>query len=106
MWISDSKESKLHGGEIGQLWFIMHNTTDKSGTRSSRVALNSGGYHEPGSTYTAVVAADGVFPLKSVEIEWVYQSNVFNPLSWRLLASPRLFVDKVEIQSLEKKERQ
>lgn len=104
MKISNSEESRLHGGEIGQLLLKMHSTTDGKGTASDKVPLNDGGYHEPGAAYSAVIAADEVPSLTAVEIEWNYQSSVFNPLTWRLISSPRIFITKVTVQELETKQ--
>jgi pancreatic triacylglycerol lipase len=103
--ISDSGESKQHGGEIGQLFFTMHSTTDGKGPKSDPVALNSGGYHEPGKIYTAVVPTSEVPRLKAVEVEWRYQSSVLNPLTWRILAVPQIYVEKITVDALEIKQR-
>jgi pancreatic triacylglycerol lipase len=102
--ISDSGESKQHGGEIGQLFFTMHSTTDGKGPKSHPVALNSGGYHEPGKIYTAVVPTSEVPRLKAVEVEWRYQSSVLNPLTWRILAVPQIYVEKITVDALEIKQ--
>ncbi|XP_018321173.1 pancreatic triacylglycerol lipase-like [Agrilus planipennis] len=99
--ISNSTDSKTHGGEIGQLFFTVYSTRDGKGSNSGKMALNDGGYHEPGVKYEAVVPGNDIPDLKSVEVEWKYHSSVFNPLTWRLLASPRVFVDHVVIDNLE-----
>lgn len=103
--VSDSSESKKHGGEIGQLWFVLHDSTDMRGLKTNRVALNKGGYHEPGKLYTEIVSMDKTLHLKGLEVEWDYHSNVFNPLTWRLLASPRVHLAKIKVESLNPKER-
>ncbi|XP_017778462.1 PREDICTED: pancreatic triacylglycerol lipase [Nicrophorus vespilloides] len=99
--VSDGTESRGHGGEIGQLWFVFHDTTDGRGEKTERAALNPGGYHEPGALYTAVVPADFIHSIRGVEVEWDYHSNVFNPLTWRILASPRVYISKIKIEALE-----
>lgn len=83
----------------------MHETSDGKGPRSNSVGLNSGGYHEPGRTYTGVVAADEVHRLKAVEVEWRYESSLMNPLTWRILATPRIYVAEVVVEALEIGER-
>lgn len=98
--VSDSKQSKLHGGEIGQFFFIVHSTIDRKGVKSKSTPLNSGGYHEPGKTYTAVVAADEVPNLKGVEVQWVHETSPWNPLTWRFTVS-KIYIDSVTIESLE-----
>lgn len=101
MNVSNSEESKLHGGEIGQLLFKMYGLMNDKEISSDTVALNSGGYHQPGVIYTALVAANEVPSIKYVEVEWNYQTNVFNPLTWRIIASPRIYITEVTVRSLE-----
>lgn len=74
---------------------------DQSEVTSDKVALNDVGYHGPGSVHTAVVAADEVPAIKFVEVEWKYDSSMFNPLTWRIFASPRIFVTEVTVRVLE-----
>lgn len=45
--MSDSNESRSHGGEIGQLTFTMHATSDGRGAKTTPVPFMSG-YYEPG----------------------------------------------------------
>ncbi|XP_044272096.1 pancreatic triacylglycerol lipase isoform X1 [Tribolium madens] len=99
--ISNSGESIQHGGEVGQLFFTMHETTDGKGPKSHTVPLNKGGYHEPGKIYTAVVPTSEIKKIKAVEVEWRYQSSYLNPLTWRLLAVPKIYIEKITIDALE-----
>ncbi|GLV44467.1 uncharacterized protein CBL_10271 [Carabus blaptoides fortunei] len=103
--ISNTNESKVHGGEIGQLWFTAHSRLDENnkgaGANSGRFALNNGRYHEPGVTYRTVVPATAINDIKAVTLEWQYHSSMFNPLTWRLLTAPRIYVTRVTIDSLE-----
>lgn len=103
--ISKSGESVQHGGEVGQLFFTMHSTTDGKGPKSNTVPLNSGGYHEPGQIYTAVIPTSEIPKLKAVEVEWRYKSSVFNPLTWRILAVPMIYIEKVTVDALEIRQR-
>lgn len=98
--ISDSERSKLHRGEVGELVFTMHTTSDGKGFKSKPAAM-TGGYHEPGKTYTGVIATDEVSRLKAVEVEWRYTTSPFNPLTYRLFAAARIFIDNIVIESLE-----
>lgn len=100
MTISDSQESQQHGGEIGQILLRMHGY-DKDDLSSDKVPLEDVGYHGPGSVHTAVIAADEVPQIKYVEVEWKYHSSMFNPLTWRIFASPRIFVTEVTVRVLE-----
>lgn len=103
--ISNSTESKVHGGEVGQLVFKMHATRDGKGENSGEVPLNPGGYHEPGAHYLAVVPGHAISHLKTVEVQWKYHSSMLNPLTWRLLQSPRIYISKVKVESMESKQR-
>ncbi|KAK9892865.1 hypothetical protein WA026_022546 [Henosepilachna vigintioctopunctata] len=98
--ISESEKSKLHRGEVGQLVFIMHSTSDGKGFKSKGAALK-GGYHEPGQIYSGVIATDEVKNLKAVEVEWRYNSSILNPLTWRILSTPRIYIDVITIEALE-----
>ncbi|XP_030764164.1 pancreatic triacylglycerol lipase-like [Sitophilus oryzae] len=98
--VSDNEDSKKHGGEIGQLVLTIHNTTDGTGHKSHPVGF-IGGYYEPGGSYMRVVATDEVKHLRAIEIEWKYNSSIFNPLTWRLLTTPMIYLTDVVVESLE-----
>lgn len=83
----------------------MHSTIDGKGLNSGRIALNSGGYHAPGASYKSVVAGDGIPQMKAVEVEWEFHSNVFNPLTWRILESPKVHIANITVDALETKQR-
>lgn len=102
--VSDSEESRKHGGEIGQLMLTMHSTTDGSGPKSSPVGFVSG-YYEPGGYYMKVVATDELKNLKAVELEWAFNSSLFNPLTWRILSTPKIYLTKITVESLENNQR-
>lgn len=102
--VSDSVEGQKHGGEIGQLILTMHSTTDGHGSKSSPVGFISG-YYEPGGIYMQVVATDEIKNLKAVELEWKYNSSLFNPLTWRILDTPKIYLSKITVESLENQQR-
>lgn len=88
-----------HGGEIGT--FVIR-IIDATGTRTARIPLSSRSkYYEPGSNHTVVLPGDVVGKPEAVEISWEYQTSVFNPLTWRLLHTPRVYVDSLIVDSLE-----
>ncbi|KAI4461598.1 lipase [Holotrichia oblita] len=99
--VSNTEESKLHRGEIGTLWFTVHTTTDGTGPKSNKIPLKDEAYHEPGSSYSAIVAGNVVDKIKSVEVEFQYHTNVINPLTWRMFAAPRLYLSKIRLENLE-----
>lgn len=102
---SNSTESKKHGGEVGQLMFKMHSTRDGSGENSGSVALTERGYHGPGMVFQAVVPALAIKYLKTVEVEWKYKTDLWNPFTYRILHEPRVFISRITIDSLELKQR-
>ncbi|KAK4875022.1 hypothetical protein RN001_011444 [Aquatica leii] len=102
--VSNSNESKRHGGEIGQLIFKVHSTRDAKGTHSGELLLSEGGYHGPGMQIRAVVPGHAISHLKTVEVEWRYTSSVLNPLTWRLVKTPRIHVFSVRVDNLETKQ--
>ncbi|CAG9830045.1 unnamed protein product [Diabrotica balteata] len=98
--VSNSNYSRTHGGEIGQLIFTMHSTSDGRGHKTEPIGFISG-FHEPGGLYTGVVATDSVPHMKAIEIEWKYNSSLFNPLTWRILTTPKIYLNKITVDALE-----
>ncbi|XP_003701803.1 pancreatic triacylglycerol lipase [Megachile rotundata] len=97
--ISKTDESVNHGGEVGTFVIRIFGEKDK---KSERIHLSPHSkYYEPGSTHTVVLAGDVVGKPEAIEISWEYQASVFNPLTWRLLHTPRVYIDSLTIYSLE-----
>ncbi|XP_011688302.1 PREDICTED: pancreatic lipase-related protein 2-like [Wasmannia auropunctata] len=97
--ISKTDESLSHGGEVGMFVVSVIGT---NGKRTERMQLSSTSkYYEPGSTHTIVLPGDVVGKPHSVEITWEYQTSVFNPLTWRLLTTPRAYIDSLVVKNLE-----
>ncbi|XP_076160509.1 pancreatic lipase-related protein 2 [Ptiloglossa arizonensis] len=97
--ISKTNESLDHGGEIGM--FIIR-VIGSEGKKTERMQLSSNlKYYEPGSTHTVVLAGNVVGKPEAVEISWEYQTSVFNPLTWRLLHTPRVYIDSLVVDNLE-----
>ncbi|XP_033196633.1 pancreatic triacylglycerol lipase [Bombus vancouverensis nearcticus] len=97
--VSKTNESVDHGGEVGT--FVLK-VIGQNGEKSGRMPLSSQStYYEPGSTHTVVLLGDVVGKLESVEISWEYRVSVFNPLTWRLLHTPRVYIDSLSVESLE-----
>lgn len=38
---------------------------------------------------------------KLVRLNWEYKTNPLNPLTWRILATPRVYIKYIEIESME-----
>uniref|UniRef100_A0A336LTX6 CSON000474 protein n=1 Tax=Culicoides sonorensis TaxID=179676 RepID=A0A336LTX6_CULSO len=98
--VSDSIESRVHGGEVGKLKIILYGQND---------SLHTDGMHfseeprlfEPGHSNTSVIAGNDVgIPSRAI-LEWSYSTNPLNPLTWRLLKSPRIYLADITIESLE-----
>ncbi|CAH0555316.1 unnamed protein product [Brassicogethes aeneus] len=98
--VSSSAESLKHKGEIGQLMFTMHSTQDGKGPHSSPAGFVNG-YYGPGDYFQKVIVADEVKDLRAVEVTWKYTSSLFNPLTWRILTNPKIFLDEIIVDSLE-----
>lgn len=97
--ISKTDESLLHGGEVGM--FVLR-VIGANGKKTERMQLSpTSKYYEPGSTHTIVLPGDVVGKPHSVEITWEYRTSVFNPLTWRLLHTPRAYIDSLTIENLE-----
>ncbi|XP_033327450.2 pancreatic triacylglycerol lipase isoform X1 [Megalopta genalis] len=96
--ISNTLESMDHGGEVGT--FVIRVFGENGNTEKMQLSPYSK-YYEPGTTHTVVLAGDVVGKPESVEITWKYQTSVFNPLTWRLLHTPRVYIDSLAVDSLE-----
>lgn len=58
-------------------------------------------YYEPGYEYTTVVPGRDVGTPRYAMLEWEYKANPLNPLTWRILSTPRVYVEYITIESLE-----
>lgn len=58
-------------------------------------------YYSPGSEHTVVVPGRDINKLKSAVLIWEYQTSLINPLTWRILAKPRIYISWVTIESME-----
>ncbi|XP_077284390.1 pancreatic lipase-related protein 2 [Arctopsyche grandis] len=97
--ISASIESSTHGGDVGRLWMVL---ISRNGTFSERIPLEEHtGLHKPATQRTLVVSARDIGIPESAKVEWEYETNLLNPLTWRILMSPRVYVAWIHIESLE-----
>ena len=97
--ISKTNESLLHGGEIGL--FVVR-VIGVNGKKTEEMQLSpTSKYYEPGSTHTIVLPGDVVGKPHSVEITWKYETRVWNPLTWRLFQTPRVYIDMLTVKNLE-----
>lgn len=98
--ISNSDESTLHGGEIGTLSVRLHSHRKRYTDKIKFSAEPR--YFEPGLEYTAMVPGRDLNHPTYAAVFWEYQTNLLNPLTWRILSSPRIYLDYIVIESMEK----
>lgn len=97
--VSGTDESLLHGGEIGRFHLSVHGS---KGAVSEKMAFTEEAeLYEPGRNYTRVLAGSNVGKLKKLAVSWEYNTSFLNPLTWRILHSPRVYIEYIVIQSLE-----
>lgn len=96
--ISSTPESVAHGPEIGKVFLHLHGP---GGTKSEKIFFNEKSMlFEPGHNYSAVIAGYSSGRPKSMTVGWEYDTNLLNPLTWRILSAPRIFIEHVKVQSL------
>ncbi|XP_031367475.1 pancreatic triacylglycerol lipase-like isoform X2 [Apis dorsata] len=96
--ISRTNESLNHGGEVGTFAIKIFG---EGGKKTEEMLFSSHSkYYEPGSIHTIVLPGNVVGKPKAVEIMWEYQASFFNPLTWRLLHTPCVYIDSLRIDSL------
>lgn len=97
--ISNSEESVIHGGEIGR--FLL-NLYGSKGEHSDKMEFSKDAeLYEPGRNYTRVLAGTSVGKPRKITLTWEYNTSFLNPLTWRILNSPRVYVEYIILQSLE-----
>ncbi|XP_065362734.1 pancreatic triacylglycerol lipase [Calliphora vicina] len=98
--VSGHDESTTHGGEIGTLSVRLHGKTRKRTTEKMKFSSKPM-YFEPGYEYSSMVAGKDIKDPVYASVFWEYQTSLFNPLTWRILSSPRIFISNVHVESLE-----
>lgn len=48
-----------------------------------------------------VAVRDTGHPPLSVLVEWKYETNLFNPITWRLLKSSSIYIEYLKLSSIE-----
>ncbi|KFB39372.1 AGAP000210-PA-like protein [Anopheles sinensis] len=96
--ISNTPESIAHGAEIGKIFLYIHGP---GGVKSEKIFFNEQSMlFEPGHNYSSVIAGYSSGHPKSMTIGWEYDTNLLNPLTWRILTAPRVFIEHLHVQSL------
>lgn len=92
----------MHGGEIGTISVRLHSSTRSKKLTDHIRFSEKAMYFEPGFEYSALVTGKGVpDPASYAAVYWEYQTNFLNPLTWRILSAPRIYLDYIMIESLE-----
>lgn len=99
--VSDTEESVIHGGEIGRFHMSIYGS---KGEHSDKLAFSEDAeLYEPGQNYTRVLAGTSVGKPRKLAVSWEYNTSFLNPLTWRILNSPRVYIEYIILQSLEYK---
>ncbi|XP_055615910.1 pancreatic lipase-related protein 2 [Toxorhynchites rutilus septentrionalis] len=97
--VSETEESVLHGGEIGRFHLSIY---DNKGGHSEKMAFTQESLlFEPGRNYTRLLAGSSVEKPRKLTVSWEYNTSFLNPLTWRILSSPRVYIEYITVQSLE-----
>uniref|UniRef100_U5ETF1 Putative pancreatic triacylglycerol lipase n=1 Tax=Corethrella appendiculata TaxID=1370023 RepID=U5ETF1_9DIPT len=101
--VSSSEESILHGGEIGIMSIIIRGHHNNVSEKIDFAEEST--YYEPGEIYSTVIPANSVGIPQEATLNWEYKYNPLNPLTWRILSSPRVYVEYIILESLEHRSR-
>uniref|UniRef100_A0A2M4ASG9 Putative pancreatic triacylglycerol lipase n=1 Tax=Anopheles triannulatus TaxID=58253 RepID=A0A2M4ASG9_9DIPT len=107
--LSNSTDSRKHGPEAGRIVLQLRSS---DGIRSDKIYFNDDVItFEPSFRYSTIVTVrrtgpDGqpesydVARTSTVAASWEYETSLLNPLSWRLIATPRVYLETLTIQAV------
>ncbi|XP_065569016.1 pancreatic triacylglycerol lipase-like isoform X2 [Artemia franciscana] len=102
LFISDTDESISHGADYGFLYLALGDAL----RTSQPIKLNKKKIKfEPGASYSFMTDLPQPSKITVAILEWRHWRNLFNPFTWRILSQPGLFVNRIDIESLETGER-
>ncbi|XP_072940808.1 pancreatic lipase-related protein 2 [Epargyreus clarus] len=98
--VANTTESITHGPEVGR---VLVTLVDKHNNKSDHKFLDDEPkYYRPGDIEKKMIAfKDTGHPPLSVIVEWKYETKLFNPMTWRLLRSPNIYIEYLKISSIE-----
>lgn len=100
--MSYTRDARLHGGEVG-IFFV--SLFGRRGI-SHRLQLNQEEiFFEPGNVYTFMIGTPDLGPIQWAVLEWNYVTAFYNPLTWRFLSQPSVYVNRIHIDSIEMQQR-
>ncbi|CAL4075260.1 unnamed protein product, partial [Meganyctiphanes norvegica] len=102
LYMSLTPQARNHGGDIGIFHIVFHGALGES----ERIQLNPEEiFMEPGNEYTYIIGVPDLGHLEFAILEWNYITAFYNPLAWRLLSPPSVYVNRIHIDSIEMQER-
>ncbi|XP_045446163.1 pancreatic lipase-related protein 2 [Melitaea cinxia] len=98
--VSNSTESRVHGPDVGRVSITL---VDRNNNKSDHMFMNEEQkYYRPGDLDTKLMSfKDTGLPPLSVIVEWKYETNLLNPITWRLLKSSSIYIEYIKISSIE-----
>ncbi|VVC98347.1 unnamed protein product [Leptidea sinapis] len=98
--VSNSSESRIHGPDVGRVSLTL---LDRNNNKSDHKFLNTEQkYYRPGYTEKGLIAfKDTGHPPVAAIVEWKYETDLLNPLTWRLLKSSSIYIEYIKISSIE-----
>lgn len=94
--VSDSEESRSHGGEIGELYLKLKSKD----VESRKIQFNPMPvFFSPGSNHTFLSIGDDVEDIEKINVEYRFKQTL-NPLTWRIF-TPRIHVEWIIVESME-----
>ncbi|KAH9629003.1 hypothetical protein HF086_007488 [Spodoptera exigua] len=98
--VANTTASITHGPESGKLSITL---VDRNNNKSDHMFLeDEQKFYKPGVIEKKMVAVkDTGHPPVFVIVEWKYETNLFNPMTWRLLKSPSIYVEYMKLSSIE-----
>ncbi|XP_068209497.1 pancreatic triacylglycerol lipase-like isoform X3 [Palaemon carinicauda] len=96
--MSYTKEARYHGGDIGVFYVSLFG---ERGIAHRRQLNMEEIFFEPGNVYTFMIGTIDLGEIKWALLEWTYVTALYNPLTWRLLSQPSVYVNRIIIDSIE-----
>ncbi|XP_046960900.1 pancreatic lipase-related protein 2 [Vanessa cardui] len=98
--VSNSTESRIHGPDVGRVSLTL---VDRNNNKSDHKFLNDEQkYYKPGDVEKKLIPfKDTGHPPLSVIVEWKYETNLLNPMTWRLLKSSSIYIEYIKFTSIE-----
>ncbi|KAL0840290.1 hypothetical protein ABMA28_015566 [Loxostege sticticalis] len=98
--VSNSTASRTHGPESGRVSITL---VDRNNNKSEHKYIDDEQkFYKPGDVENKMIAVkDKGHPPVFVIVEWKYETNLFNPMTWRLIKSPSIYIEYLKFSSIE-----